>query len=74
MGRKGTQFTSTLTHKQNDFRHKFTEQDGFQIAIAIVDSYNADTDYSDYSGRPLEEYAIIQIEFADWNFLGVLEE
>ena len=74
MDRKGTVFTSNLKHRQNDFDDKFTEQDGFQIAIAITDSYNSDTDYGDWYERPLEDYANIEIQFSGWNFLGELEE
>ena len=54
-------FTSTLNHKRHDFRDKFAEEDGFQIAIAIMDYWNSATDYHDKYDRPLEEYAIIKI-------------
>ena len=62
MGRKGTTFTSTLKEKQHDFNDKFGEQDGFQVAVAILDYSTWDTDYSDWSGRDLDEYAFIEIQ------------
>ena len=72
-GRKGTQFTSTKTHKQHDFSDKFTEQDGFQIALAIIDLSNIDDHYLDNEGRPLEEYANIEIRASGWNITGEYE-
>ena len=42
-------------------------EDGFQIAIAIYDYRNKDTDCRDYYDRPLEEYAEIHIALDSWD-------
>ena len=42
--------------RQNDFSFEFTEKEGFQVAFAVIDYRNANTDFSDYQGRNMADY------------------
>ena len=56
--RKGTVFTTTIEKESND-GHVFTEEDGLQFAIGVVD-YGAD-DYGDVLGRKFEDYITLYV-------------
>ena len=56
--RKGTVFTTTIEKESNDGR-VFTEEDGLQFAIGVVD-YGAD-DYGDVLGRKFEDYIALNV-------------
>ena len=64
--RDGTLFTSTVMKNYNGYEDKFTEDDGLQIAFAVID-FETD-DYSDVAGRQLEEYLEIEVSFATYNW------
>ena len=49
----GTYFQTSTKNSYNTFDDKFTEDDGFQIAIGILDFTTGD--YSDHLNRTLEE-------------------
>ena len=51
---------------QNDFSRKFTEDDGFQVAFAVID--NQSKDYSDVAGRQLEEYLKVKVSKQTFNY------
>ena len=57
--RNGTLFTTSTLSNYNDFSRNFTQDDGFQVAFAVVD-YQTD-DWSDVAGRQLEEYLEIYV-------------
>ena len=57
--REGTLFTSTILKKENDKSRVFTQEDGFQIAFAVVD--DSTKDYSDRAGRLLSEYLEVTV-------------
>ena len=57
--RDDTVFRSIIMSDYNDFSHKFTEDDGFQVAFAVIDFGTAD--YSDVAGRQLEEYLNVKV-------------
>ena len=64
-GRDGTLFTSTLQVKANDYERKFTQDEGFQVAFAVID---ADTDdFSDVLGRKLEDYLQVKLVQEHYN-------
>ena len=58
-------FTTTTMARQNDFSRKFTEEDGFQVAFAVVDYASAD--YSDAKGRQLSDYLNVWIWLEEFN-------
>ena len=53
-------FTSAVKYRENDHTRVFGEQDGFQLAIAMIDigTYNFD----DLDGRELSEYLEITVK------------
>ena len=53
-----------MRHKENDESRIFTEEDGFQIAIAVVDPRTRTGE--DFQGRELEEY--IEVHATQHNF------
>ena len=57
--RNGTLFTFTTLTNHNQYDRKFTEDDGFQVAFAVVD-YSFE-DYSDVDGRLLADYLEINV-------------
>ena len=67
--RERTLFT-TSTEKQKNFNRVFTEQDGFQIAIAVPDFTPEETEeyYQDMKGRKLEEWITIEANFIKCTF------
>ena len=64
--RAGTLFTSTIMKNYNDYSRKFTEDDGFQLAFAVID-YQTD-DLTDVAGRQLEEYLRVKLSWSNINF------
>ena len=52
--RSGTLFTTTVMARQNDFSRKFTQEDGFQVAFAVIDY--ASYDFTDVYGQNLTDY------------------
>ena len=48
--RKGTLFLTEIHSRVHDYEDKFSEKDGFQIAIALIDI--STSDLSDYLQRP----------------------
>ena len=47
--RDGTTFTSSLLSNENEYSDKFTQDDGFQLAFAVIDF--GTKDFSDVKGR-----------------------
>ena len=58
--RNGTLFTSAVKANYNDENRIFTEDDGFQIAIAVADGRTI-PNYVDPLGRELHEYLEIVV-------------
>ena len=52
-------YTSIIKHNYNDFSDKFTEEDGFQLAFAVIDFGTGN--YSDVGGRQLDEYLKVKV-------------
>ena len=51
--------------RQNDFSRKFTQEDGFQVAFAVID-YGSD-DFTDVKGRNLTDYLYPNVELIELN-------
>jgi len=58
--RDATQLTGTLLKRYHDDTYIFTEQNGFQLAFAVLDFASADG--SDVLGRPEEEYMEVLVQ------------
>ena len=63
--REGTLFTATTLKNFNDKSNAFTEEDGFQVAFAVIDSSTAD--YTDKAGRELSEYLEVIVSFNEYD-------
>ena len=63
--REGTLFTATTLKNFNDKSNVFTEEDGFQVAFAVIDQNSAD--YTDVSGRKLSEYLEVTVSFDEYD-------
>ena len=57
--RNGTLFTLTTLTNHNQYDRKFTEDDGFQVAFAVVDYSN--DELSDVDGRLLADYLEVYV-------------
>ena len=63
--RQGTLFTATTLKKFNDKSNAFTEEDGFQVAFAVIDQNTAD--YTDKAGRELSEYLEVTVSLGEYD-------
>ena len=63
--RNGTYFQTSTKNSYNTFEDKFTEDDGFQIAIGILDL--STYDYYDHLNRTLEEQVEIRVSYIDYD-------
>ena len=58
--RDGTLFTSAIKYRYNDDSRIFTEKDGFQMALAVIDQRTFPT-YHDELNRELEDYTELKL-------------